>query len=147
MLLGPVALFARTEQAYSTYGMERAMAVTREEVDLMLRLDQLYRPGKEAKKFVWSEALEAVAKDGSFFDTYALDSDERFHINEGATYYEMVGMLWRKGLLDPELVMEWVPAALYWNKIGAVLVQAREVFDATALWEDFEALAAAQQRT
>ncbi len=71
MLLGPVALFARTEQAYSTYGRERAMAVTREEVDLMLRLDQLYRPGKEAKKFVWSEALEAVAKDGSFFDTYA----------------------------------------------------------------------------
>jgi hypothetical protein len=43
--------------------------------------------------------------------------------------------------------MEWVPAALYWNKIGAILVQAREVFDATALWEDFEALAAAQQRT
>ncbi len=43
------------------------MAVTREEVDLMLRLDQAFRPGKEAKKFVWSEALAAVVESGNFF--------------------------------------------------------------------------------
>ena len=122
------------------------MAVTREDVDLMLRLDQAFRPGKEAKKFVWSEALAAVVESGSFFETHALDSDERFYVNEVATYYEMVGMLWQKGLLDLELLMEWVPASTYWIKIGPILVQARDVFDSPGLWVNFEALADAQQR-
>lgn len=121
------------------------MAVTRENVDLMLRFEQIYRPSREAKKFVWSEALAACVEDGTFFEKYALDSDERFHINEVATYYEQVGMLWRNGLLELDLVMEWVPASLYWTKIGPILVQAREVFDIPGLWEDFEALAEAQQ--
>ena len=123
------------------------MAVTREDVDLMLRLDQAFRPSKEAKKFVWSEALAAIVEDRTFFEAYALDSDARFHVNEVATYYEMVGMLWQKGLLDLELLMEWVPASTYWTKIGPILVQAREVFDSPGLWVHFEALAGAQQRS
>lgn len=53
-------------------------------------------------------------------------------------------MFWSKGIVDEELVLEWSAAGFYWKKVGAVLVKARDVFDAPRLWEYFEALADAQ---
>lgn len=68
-----------------------------------------------------------------FFNRFTLDSDERFFVNEIATYFEMLGMLWSKGLVDEELVLEWSAVGFYLKKVGAVLVKAREVFDAPRL--------------
>lgn len=120
------------------------MGISREDVQLLLQLDQVHRPGRQAKQFIWSEAFERAASEGSFFDTYTLDSDERFHVNDVATYYEMVGLLWRSRVVDEEAALEWAPAGIYWERLGPVLIQARDVFGVETLWEDFEALAAAQ---
>jgi hypothetical protein len=121
------------------------MSVSREDVQLLIQFDQVYKPDTAAKKFIWSELFTSVVEEGTFFDRFALDSDERFHVNEIATYYELMGTLWRRGVLDEDLIREWAPAALYWNKVGPVLVQAREVFDIPGLWADFEDLARAQR--
>jgi len=120
------------------------VTISREDVELLLRLDEVHGPSREAKQFIWSDVLERVVSAGTFFDSYTLDSDERFHVNEIATYYEMAGLLWHSGVVSQEAVFEWVPAAMYWARLGPVLTQAREVFGAESLWEHFEALATAQ---
>jgi hypothetical protein len=135
---------SRDVQALAITRKEYIMTATREDVQLLLQLDEVYRPGLEARKFAYSSELAESIANGDFFDKYPLDSDERFFINEIGTYFEMIGLLWHKGLVDGELVLEWSAAGFYWKKVGGVLVKAREVFDAPTLWEYFEALAGAQ---
>lgn len=120
------------------------MTATKEDVLVLLKLDDVYRPGVEARKFAYSDELAAVVKDGTFFETYALDSDERFWVNELATYYEMLGTLWSQEVVDVSLVLGWSGAVFTWKLIGPILVQARAVFGNDLLWTDFEALATAQ---
>jgi hypothetical protein len=118
------------------------MTATREDVQLLLQTDQALKPGLAAKKFVWTDVVE----DGEgFFDRYGWDSDERFHINEVATYFETCGLLWKMGLIDQGILFEWVPAELYWRRVGPVLLEARRVLDSPELWHNFEALARAQE--
>jgi hypothetical protein len=117
----------------------------RDDALFMMRFDQLYRPSRLAKQFVWSAGLAATAAAGRFFDEYSLDSDERFHINEVATYFERLGSFWRAGIVPPDVALNWISADLYWDRIGSILIQARDIFESPDLWRDFEALAEAHR--
>jgi hypothetical protein len=141
-------IFAR-KKILSSYKREEKQDMTkyRDDVRLLLQLDTVYLPGIEAKKYAYSSELADTIKSGDFFDRYALDSDQRFYVNEVATYYEMLGLLWRKGIVDEELALEWSATAGYWKRLGAILVKAREVFGSPRLWEYFEALAEAQMQS
>lgn len=50
-------------------------------------------------------------------------------------------MLWKKELVDNQLAVEWSGTRYYWDLIGPILIQARDVFDSPNLWEYFMALA------
>ena len=117
------------------------MAATREDVELLLQVEQVYKPGRDAKKFVWTDACQ---EGDGWFDRYGWDSDERMHVNEYSTYFEMLAMLWQKDLVDRELVLDWTPAEQAWSRVGPVLLEARRVLGAPELWSGFEALAKAQ---
>ena len=119
------------------------MTVDRDDALFMMRFEELFRPGADAKKFVWTEELKAVVEAGTFFDEYSLDSEERFHVNAVATYFERLGEFWRQGIVPDETAMSWISADMYWDRLGGILIQSREIFDAPELWRDFEALAAA----
>lgn len=120
------------------------MAATKEDVLVLLKLDEVHRPSTEARKFSYSDELAAVVREGTFFERYGLDSDERFWINEIATYHELLADLWSQGIVDQSFALDWSGAMFNWKLIGPVLVQAREVFGSDDLWTGFEALAAAQ---
>jgi len=120
------------------------MSSLKDDFKLLLKVDQVYRPKTAAKKFAYSEELAKIVKSGTFFECYKLESDERFFINDIATYFEMLGMLYRKKIVDQNLALEWSGAQFYWHLIGPILVQAREVFNSQSLWEDFEYIAKAQ---
>jgi hypothetical protein len=120
------------------------MAGTREDVMVLLKLDEVYKPGTDARKFVYSDNLAAVVSEGTFFDMYSLDSDERFWVNEVGTYFELLATLWQEEIVNRELAQDWAGAVFYWKLIGPILVQAREVFNSDQLWTGFEALAHSQ---
>lgn len=120
------------------------MAATKEDFLVLLKLDEVHRPSTEARKFSYSDELAAVVGDGTFFETYGLDSDERFWINELATYHELLADLWSQGIVDQSLALNWSGAMFTWKLIGPILVQARDVFGSDQLWTGFEALVAAQ---
>ena len=69
------------------------MAATREDVQLLLHIEQVFKPSRDAKRFVWTDAVQ---EGEGWFDRYAWDSDERMHINEYSTYFEFYGMLWKQ---------------------------------------------------
>lgn len=123
------------------------MAGTKKDVMVLLKLDEVYKPGTDARKFAYSDGLAAVVEQGTFFDVYSLDSDERFWVNEVATYFELLSTLWADGIVDRDLAEDWAsPAASYWKLIGPILVQAREVFESDQIWTGFEALVLAQMQ-
>ncbi len=119
------------------------MAATKDDVMVLLKLDQVYRPSVDARKFAYSDQLAKVVSAGVFFETYPLDSDERFWINELASYFERIATLWEDGIVDRSLALDWAGPVFTWKLIGPVLVQAREVFGSERLWTGFEALAKA----
>lgn len=118
------------------------MAPTREDIQLLLEVEKVFKPSREAKKFVWSEA---VADGEGWFDRYGWDSDERLYVNEYSVYFETYALLWRHGLVDEELLFEYVPAQFGWARVGPVLLEARRVLGSADLWSGFEAFAKAQE--
>jgi hypothetical protein len=123
---------------------EVPVAATKDDVMLLLKLDEVHKPSVEAKKFAYSAELAEAVAEGDFFDRYTLDSDERMYVNQIATYFELLGGIRSRGVVDDDLALSWAGAAITWERVGPVLVQAREVFGSDKLWTDFEALAAAQ---
>ena len=119
------------------------MPATRDDIRLLLEVERTLKPSTEAKKFAWSKEVEQA--DG-FFDRYGWNSDERFHVNEFSTYFELCGLIWKQGLVDEALLFDWVPAVSAWHRVGPVLLEARRVLGSEELWTNFEAFAAEQER-
>ena len=117
---------------------------SKDDAMLLLKLDEVWGPSVEARKFSYSAGLAGVVAEGTFFDTYPLDSDERFWINELATYYETLATFWKAGIVEESFALNWSGAIFTWKLIGPILVQARKVFGSDQLWTGFEALAEAQ---
>ena len=57
-------------------------------------------------------------------------------------FYETLGTLVKNGLLNRELVLDWVWVAGAWSRVGPAAKRARERASLPALYENFEALAA-----
>lgn len=62
------------------------------------------------------------------------------------TFGETVGTLVKNGLLDRDLVLDWLWVAGLWQRVAPAVQGAREKFGEPRLGENFEALAAAQSR-
>jgi hypothetical protein len=59
-------------------------------------------------------------------------------------FNETVGTLVKNGLLDRDLVYDWLWVAGAWDRVGPAALRAREQSGVDALFENFEALAAGQ---
>jgi hypothetical protein len=84
-------------------------------------------------------------------DLFADDFDpERAEVSDPSVqrilfFYETIGTLVKNGLLDRDLVNDWVWSEGVWKKVGPAAERAREKAGTDALYENFEALAAGQR--
>ena len=111
------------------------MAGSREDAQLLVQLAQW------GASMGLDEAVTAVFDDG--FDpgsATAQDMPVRRVLNFGET----IGTLVKNGLLDRELVLDWLWVAGLWQRVEPAVQDAREKFGEPRLGENFEALAAAQ---
>jgi hypothetical protein len=60
-------------------------------------------------------------------------------------FNETVATLVKNGLLDRDLVLDWLWVAGSWDRVGPAAKRAREQSGASLLYENFEALASAQR--
>jgi hypothetical protein len=59
-------------------------------------------------------------------------------------FHETIGTLVKNGLLDRDLVYDWLWVAGAWDRVGPAARRAREQVGVAQLYENFEALAAGQ---
>jgi hypothetical protein len=59
---------------------------------------------------------------------------------------ETIGTLTKNGLLDTDLVLDWIWVSGLWERVGPAALKQREKHGVPELYENFEALAAKQAR-
>jgi hypothetical protein len=108
----------------------------REDATLLLQLAQW------GTSLGLQDATRAVFAD-DFDPEAAGEQDEA--VNRILTFGETVGTLTKNGLLDTELVLDWLWVSGLWSRVGPAAVKAREKLGVPQMYENFEALAARQQ--
>lgn len=87
------------------------------------------------------EALQAVFADD--FDPEAANvSDEM--VSRLLTFGETIGTLTKNGLIDTDLVLDWLWVSGMWSRVGSAALRNREKYGVPALFENFETLAKRQ---
>jgi uncharacterized protein DUF4760 len=108
------------------------MAGTHEDAMLMMELAK------------WG-AMEGVAEANRHIHQPGFDPDKVSahdpHIQKVLLWYETVGTLVKNGLLDSELVYDWLYVKGTWDKVGPAAKRAREEAGVPQMFENFEALA------
>ena len=81
-----------------------------------------------------------------FSDDFDRDSAEALdpHVQTMLVFHETVGTLVKNGLLDRDLVLDWLWVSGAWDRVGAAALESRADAGVTELWENFEALAQEQ---
>jgi hypothetical protein len=74
------------------------------------------------------------------FDPESADANDKL-IARVLMYGETIGTLTKNGLLDADLVLDWLWMQGVWERLGPAARKVREKYDEPTLYENFEALA------
>ena len=87
------------------------------------------------------EAMQAVWADR--FDPETASTEDVL-VSRLLIYGETIGTLTKNGLLDTDLVLDWMWVAGIWNRLAPAARKEREKHGVAELYENFEALAMKQ---
>jgi hypothetical protein len=85
----------------------------------------------------------AIAIHADDFDPDSVDLRD-LGIQKMLGYFETIATLVKNGLLDADLVRDWVSVAGLWKRVGPAAIRAREREGIPALYENIEAMATGQ---
>jgi len=87
------------------------------------------------------EAMHAVWSDD--FDPMAASAEDIF-VSRLLNWGETIGTLTKNGLIDTDLVLDWLWVSGIWARVGPAALKQRDKHGVPQLYENFEALAAQQ---
>lgn len=87
------------------------------------------------------EAQQAVWADG--FDPETASTDDVL-VSRVLVWGETIGTLTKNGILDTDLVLDWLWVAGMWSRVGPAALKLREKHGVPELYGNFEALATRQ---
>jgi hypothetical protein len=67
------------------------------------------------------------------------------HLMNICQFYETVATLWKHGLINETLLFDWLGIAPMWDLVRPLAIGDREDRGVPSLWENFEAMAEAQE--
>ena len=119
---------------------------TREDADMMLRLAQLgaLMNLEEAVNYVWSDAFPSDW--AQFKAKFPEDSREASLVFRLLRWYETVGTLYRNGLVNEDLLFDWLAITGLWDRVRGFALGTRQESGEARLWENFEHMAEAGRR-
>jgi hypothetical protein len=88
---------------------------------------------EEAMHFVWADDFDREAA-----------STEDILVSRVLSWAETIGTLTKNGLLDADLVLDWLWVSGLWDRVGPAALRQPEKHGVPELFENFEALAAKQ---
>jgi hypothetical protein len=117
-------------------------APTHEDATLLVQLATLSAQLglAEASSFIWSDQF--VSDYQEFKRRHPMGSKGFEQVNKAAGFNETVATLVKNGLLNADLVHDWLAVEMAWRRLEPILVGMREESGEPRLFENFEALAA-----
>jgi hypothetical protein len=108
---------------------------SREDATLLVQLAQWGATMgiEEAQQAVWSDK----------FDPETASADDVL-VSRVLAFGETIGTLTKNGVLDTDLVLDWLWVSGMWSRVGPAAIKLRDKHGVPELFENFEALAAKQ---
>lgn len=118
---------------------------TYQDATLMLQLAQWRTASgvQEALNWMWSDQF--VPDYAEFVKKYAPGSEGFANALNICGWFETVGTLYKHGLLNEELLFDWVVVRPVWDRIKGFALGIREYAGEPRMYENFEALAKADR--
>ena len=114
------------------------MPATHDDAVLMIEL------AKWGSMLGLDEASSEISADD--FDPNAAELSDA-SVGKMLNYYETIGTLVKNGLIDRDLVYDWLSVEGSWARVGPAAKRARHEVGDPELYENFEALAAGQRQS
>ena len=114
---------------------------------VMLELGQLHAAMGVGEAFSWVFSDAYIPEHEKFLKKYPFGSPEYMNVNKVLGFFETVGTLWHHGLINEQLLFDWIAVHMVWDKVGKFALGAREKAGEPRLYEYFEAMTNAQRKT
>jgi hypothetical protein len=117
---------------------------THHDAQLVVQLAQLYTQSDAAKggMLVWREDFPTDYD--AYRERYPMGDEEARPITALFGFYETVGALWKHGVINEELLFDWISVRAVWQRLKPIAEGMREEAGEPRLWELFEQMAHAQ---
>jgi hypothetical protein len=114
---------------------------THEDATIMLQLAQWGAAIglSEASNWMWSD--EFVPDAEGFRAKYPMGSEGMRKLFAIGNYFETIGTLWKHGLLNEDLIFDWLAVSMVWDRVKNCFLDFRKEAGNPRLYENFEALA------
>ena len=113
---------------------------TYDDANVMLRLMEMY-PAEDAG-YIWSDEFnpdyeESEAKRPG-------DAEAHGRLRAVLGWYESIGTLYKHGLLNEDLLFDWLAIDASWDRVKSHALAWRQAMGNVHMYENFEAMAEAQ---
>jgi len=119
---------------------------TQEDAKILLELAKMGMQPELTDAFAWLLAEPPLTDYDRFKEKYPPGSREHRWADQLCTFYETVGALWKHGLINEDLLFDWIWVGGPWERIKGFALGQRKEFDNPKIYELFETLAAAEAR-
>ena len=120
------------------------MAATYDDAQVMLRCSALFQEANLGPVSAWVFSDDFPTDYADFISTHPMGSERYGDLMRYAGFFETVATLWKHELFDEDLLLDWL--LVPWSRVARVLTGIREDRGVPRLYENFEALGAAQER-
>jgi hypothetical protein len=114
---------------------------TKDDADIILKLAELSAlMGTQAgAEIIWDPEFEPSV------DKHPPGSKEWGSIVQLMRWMETIGTLYRNGLVNEDLLFDWLGVTSVWDRVMPFALSIREHSGSTAMWENFEHMAEMQR--
>ena len=98
----------------------------------------------EASSWMWSDQF--VTDPVQFLKKYPSGSEGHGKAAKICGYFEILGVLYKYGLINEDLLFDWVAVVPAWDRVKSFPLGVRQRSGNPQLWHNFEAMAEAQRR-
>ena len=120
------------------------MSATYDDAQVMLRCGALFQEMNLGATSTWVFSEDFPTNYTEFIAAHPAGSERFGELMRYAGFHETVATLWKHKLFDEDLLLDWM--LVPWRSVSGVLLGIRETIGVLRMWENFEALGAAQDR-
>jgi len=118
---------------------------THDDAMLMVELAHLYAAQGASTAAGWIHSDAFIPDHQQFYAQYPPGSPEAVKLDNVLGWYETIGTLYKHGLINEDLVFDWLAVNVTWERVKGIVKGQQTAVD-PALYENFEAMAAARGR-